>query len=52
MQAPTSEVISPSIDAAYIDAPYIKLGQEYVGHADMPDFDFTVKGTDGLLAYL
>jgi mono/diheme cytochrome c family protein len=97
-QAPTSEVISPSIDAAYINAPYIKLGQEiaetrcvtchntshsgaefyadapplsrvleqynpnaladdfrehiHVGHADMPDFDFTVKETEGLLAYL
>ncbi len=24
----------------------------HVGHADMPDYDFTVKETDGLLAYL
>lgn len=24
----------------------------HVGHPDMPDFDFTVKETEGLLAYL
>ena len=24
----------------------------HVGHPDMPDFDFTVKDTEGLLAYL
>lgn len=24
----------------------------HVGHADMPDYDFTVKETEGLLAYL
>lgn len=97
-QAPTPEVVSPTFDASYNDAPYIKLGQEiaetrcvtchntshsgensdanapplsqvlghynsnaladdfrehiHVGHADMPDFDFTVKETEGLLSYL
>lgn len=97
-QAPTPKVVSPTFDASYNDAPYIKLGQDiaetrcvtchntshsgensyanapplsqvlgqynsnaladdfrehiHVGHADMPDFDFTVKETEGLLSYL
>lgn len=92
-QAPTPEVVLPTVDAPYIalgqeiaetrcvtchnishsganpyaDAPPLSkvLGQYnpnaladdfrehiHVGHADMPDFDFTVKETEGLLAYL
>jgi mono/diheme cytochrome c family protein len=59
--------ISPTGASPRADAPPLRLafglynpgalGDDFrehihVGHPDMPDFDFTVKETEGLLAYL
>lgn len=58
---------SPSGESPRVDAPALRNVLEnynpnaladdfrehiHVGHPDMPDYDFTVKETEGLLAYL
>ncbi|GHA88656.1 hypothetical protein GCM10009069_09560 [Algimonas arctica] len=59
--------VSPSGDSPRSDAPPLRIVLSqynpealaddfrehiHVGHPDMPDFDFTVKETEGLLSYL
>jgi mono/diheme cytochrome c family protein len=53
---------SPRPDAQPLRSVFVRRSAEsladdfrehiHVGHADMPDYDFTVKETEGMLAYL